>query len=132
MKHREEASVDDFFERLSPEQTAIVLRLREVVLLTVPGVEESVAWGALSYHRPWLGGRVKGAVCQIVVKAGKVRLDFIHGAALSDPDGLLRGDRLSKRFVPIAGCDEARRPEIEDLIRAAASLIPGPSDSPRA
>ena len=128
MKRPHEISVDDFFERLSPEQTAIVLRLREVILRNAAGVEESVAWGGLSYHRPWLGGRVKGAVCQIVTKKGRVRLDFIHGIALPDPNGLLKGDRLSKRYVPIRGPKEANRLEIEALIRAAMRLIPGSSD----
>jgi hypothetical protein len=76
----------------------------------------------LSYHRPDLGGRVKGAVCQIVVKKGQVRLDFIHGIRLADPRGLLQGDRLSKRFVPIGCVADAKAPAVADLIREAGAL----------
>jgi hypothetical protein len=70
------------------------------------------------------GGRVKGAVCQIVVKGGQVRLDFIHGIRLADLCGLLHGDGMSKRFVPIGTIAEAERPEVAALIRKAAALDP--------
>jgi hypothetical protein len=120
-------SVDDFFARLSSEQTCIVLALRQVILRNAPGVEESIAWGGLSYHRPWVGGRVKGAVCQIVTKRGKVRLDFIHGVALPEPHGLLRGDLRSKRFVPIGSPEVARAAEVEALVRSAMRHLPGSS-----
>jgi hypothetical protein len=95
-----------------------------VIHRTVPHAEESLLWGGLSYHRPEIGGRVKGAVCQIGVKRGQVRLDFIHGIRLADPCGLLDGDRKSKRFVSISTIAHAERPEIADLIREAAALDP--------
>jgi hypothetical protein len=78
-----------------------------------------------TYHRPKVGGRVKGAVCQIVVEGDRVRLDFIHGIRLTDPCRLLRGDRISKRFVPIEAAEDAvgaNRPEIVALIVEAAAL----------
>jgi hypothetical protein len=34
----------------------------------------------------------------------------------------LRGDRLSKRYVPIRSVADARRPEIAELIEEAATL----------
>ena len=77
-----------------------------------------------SYHRPWLGGRVKGAVCQIVAKSDQVRLDFIHGTSLFDPQKLLKGDRKAKRFIPIESVAQAKRPAIAMLIRAAAEYDP--------
>ena len=82
-----------YLDTLAPEISPLVLALRDVVRRTVPHAEESLLWGGLSYHRPQVGGRVKGAVCQIVVKRGQVRLDFIHGVRLADPCGLLRQRR---------------------------------------
>jgi hypothetical protein len=114
----------NFLDALPPETRKLVLALRDVVRRTVPHAEESLLWGTLSYHRPQVGGRVKGAVCQIVVKGDKVRLDFIHGIRLADPCGLLQGDRLSKRFVPIGSVADAERPEIAHLMREAAALDP--------
>jgi hypothetical protein len=119
-----QADVKAFLNALSPETKRLVLALRGVVRRAAPGAEESVLWGGLSYHRPEVGGRVKGAVCQVVVKRGRVRLDFIHGVWLADPCGLLQGDRVSKRFLPIGTVADAERPEVADLIRQAAALDP--------
>lgn len=102
----------------------LVLALRNVVRRNVPQAKESPLWGGLSYHRPEVGGRVKGAVCQINFKGGQVRLEFIHGIRLPDPSGLLRGNLISKRFVLIETAADAERPEIGALIRKAATLDP--------
>jgi hypothetical protein len=117
-----QAGVKTFLDDLEPEITELFLTLRNVVRCTVPQAKESVLWGGLSYHRPEAGGRVKGSVCQIGVKHGQVRLDFIHGIRLADPCGLLQGDRKSKRFVPISTIADAERLEIVNLIREAAAL----------
>ena len=119
-----QAELKAFFDTLAPETKPLVLALRDVVRRTVPHAEESLLWGGLSYHRPQVGGRVKGAVCQIVAKGDKVRLDFIHGVRLADPRGLLLGNRVSKRFVPIGSVADAGRREVADLIRDAAALDP--------
>jgi hypothetical protein len=124
-KHRlSPADLTALLTDLPAEAADLVLALRDVVLRAAPQVEESLLWGGLSYHRPEVGGRVKGAVCQIGVKRGQVRLDFIHGIRLADPSGLLQGDRLSKRFIPIDTAADAERPAVAALIREAASLDP--------
>ena len=119
-----EADLKAFLDHLSPEARQLVSALRNVIRRTAPQAEETVLWGGLSYHRPHIGGRVKGAVCQIVVKRREVRLDFIHGIRLADPQGVLQGDGVSKRFIPIRSAADAARPEIAALIRDAASLDP--------
>jgi hypothetical protein len=111
-----------FLASVPPEAREVAVALREVVRRRAPDAEESLLWGGLSYHRPWIGGRVKGAVCQINVVRGEVRLEFIHGVRLDDSRKLLRGDRLSKRYVPIRSVAEARRPEIAELIEEARTL----------
>jgi hypothetical protein len=120
----DEEDLASFFEELPANTRETVFALRNVVRGTVPRAVESLLWGGLSYHRPEVGGRVKGAVCQIVVKGDRVRLDFIHGVRLSDPGCMLQGDRRSKRFVQIATAADANRPEVAALIRAAAALDP--------
>jgi hypothetical protein len=117
-----QADLKAFLDALSPETRQIVFALRNVVRRTVPQAEESVVWGSLSYHRPEVGGRVKGAICQIVVKKDQVRLDFIHGIRLADSGGLLQGQRISKRFVPIETVSDAERPAVTALIREAVAL----------
>ena len=119
-----QADVKAFLDALPFEVRELVLAMRKVVRRTVPQAEESIVWGSLSYHRPEVGGRVKGAVCQIVVKGGQVWLDFIYGIRLADPCGVLQGNQVSKRFVPIGSVADAERPEIAELIREAAELDP--------
>jgi hypothetical protein len=111
-----------FLESLEPTSRDIVTALRDVVRRSVPDAEETILWGGLSYHTPWVGGRVKGAICQIVAKRGEVRLEFIHGVRLADPAGILCGNRLSKRYVPIRHATEAARPEIAQLILEASTI----------
>lgn len=106
----EPANLDDLLDSLPASSRRLALALRRLIRRIVPQAEESVAWGSLSYHRPQVGGRVKGAVCQIVVKGSRVRLDFIHGVRLTDPGGLLQGDRVSKRFVLIEAVADVERP----------------------
>ena len=110
--------------RVPPGARRLVLALRQMIHRTVPQVEETELWGGLSYHRPEVGGRVKGAVCSINFKRDRVRLEFIHGIRLADPSGLLQGHLVSKRFVPIETAAAAERPEVEALVREAAALDP--------
>jgi hypothetical protein len=119
-----QADLKAFLDALCPDTRQVVLALRKVVRRTVPHAEEFLVLGSLSYHRPQVGGRVKGAVCQIVVKGGQVRLGFVHGIRLPDPCGLLQGNRVSKRFIPIRTEADAERPEVAALIREAATLDP--------
>lgn len=117
-----QTGIPAFVARLPVDLRPIVRALRAVVKATVPQTQESVLWGSLSYHRPAVGGRVKGAVCLITAKRGQVRLEFIHGVRLKDPAALLRGERISKRYVPIPTASAAQRPELAALIRAAAEV----------
>jgi hypothetical protein len=122
------AELNEFLDALPPGPRELVLALRDVVLRTVPEAEESLLWGGLSYHRPEVGGRVKGAVCLIGAKRGQVRLDFIHGIRLQDPCGLLQGDLKSKRYIPITTIADAERPGVDALLREAAALDPAEWD----
>jgi len=116
------SEVRRFLASVSPKLRDTVDALRDAVRRVVPDAEETVLWGGLSYHSPWVGGRVKGAICQISVKGSNVRLEFIHGIRLADPDGLLEGDRLSKRYVPVRSVADARRISVARLIREASAV----------
>lgn len=118
------AGVAEFVNGLRPSTREVVQALRRVVLCVAPDSRETVLWGGLSYHRPDVGGRIKGAICQISAKSDRVRLEFIHGVRLTDPRRLLEGDRVSKRYVPVADVRRANDPDLAALVRQAASLIP--------
>jgi len=113
-----------YLEGLPPDVRGVAAALRKIVRQTIPQTEESILWRSLSYHRPHVGGRVKGAVCLIVAKSGRIHLEFIHGVRLADPSRLLQGRLRSKRYIPIHDVGDAMRPEIAALIRNAAALDP--------
>ena len=115
-------TIEEFLDGLSPDSRTIVLALRDVVKRLLPHIKETMLWGALSYHRPDMGGRIKGAVCMITAKHHDVRLEFIHGVRLADPHRLLLGDLKSKRTISIHSVEEANRTSIAALIRAAARV----------
>jgi len=123
----DDREIQGFLAGLDASSRVLVTALRAVIQSAAPGACETLLWGGLSYHRPAVGGRVKGAVCQITAKRGAVRLEFIHGVRLPDPGGLLRGDGVSKRSVTITSARDARRPEIAALVRAASAFVPGGS-----
>lgn len=108
----------------TPEQLAIILKLRELVKLAAPDAEETVIWNSLSYHRPGMGGRVKGAVCLISPRADCVQLGFIHGASLPDPERLLQGRGKAKRFVPIRSLADIKTEALIGLIKGADAYDP--------
>jgi hypothetical protein len=102
----------------------IALELRNLIAAACPQATERILWGGLSYHDPAKGGPVKGAICQIELKKDHVRLGFIHGARLNDPDSLLSGRRLSKRYVLVNSYEDAPWEAISVLIQEAAGLDP--------
>ena len=111
-----------FLRELSPGDRRLVRALRALVRRTIPRCDETMLWGGISYHRPEIGGRVKGSVCLIGAKRGRVEIGFIHGARLNDPQRLLQGTRLSKRFVPIRSASDIEQPGLAQLIRDAAAI----------
>ena len=66
----------------------------------------------------------EGGICQIEIHAEHVRLSFIHGAFLEDPQGLLQGDRIAKRYVRLETYETVPWEALAELIRAAAQFNP--------
>ncbi|MHC5010034.1 MAG: DUF1801 domain-containing protein [Planctomycetota bacterium] len=98
---------------------------RALVLGIAPGLDERIAFGSLSFVKPGAPyGVIGGNVCQVTEKDGILRLAFLHGASLGDPEGLLRGRAKAKRYVEIRTPDDLRRPAISSLVRAALEHEP--------
>ncbi|WP_158305478.1 DUF1801 domain-containing protein [Opitutus terrae] len=110
---------------LPPGQRKIAQALRRLVRETVPSATETVLWRSLSYHRPELRGRIKGAVCLITPKHTCVNLEFIHGARLPDPRRLLRGSGREKRFVQLYEEQTVDWVSLREFVVKAARYEPG-------
>ena len=118
------ADLDSWLGRLPAWQAEQVLWLRALVQRAASGATETLLWGSLSYHRPAVGGRVKGAVCMITPKRGCLHLAFIHGAALPDPHRLLRGSGKAKRHVELTAISVPAESPLTELILAALAYVP--------
>lgn len=123
------ADIAKYLERCPSDLCDLIIELRKVVLKEAPGVAEAIRFHQLCYFKPDQPyGAIGGNVCMIEAKQDHVRLSFIHGASLADPDKLLRGTGKAKRFVEIRTIAEARRPAIRALIRKARAYSPQPPD----
>ena len=118
------AEVERFLAHFPLGLQDIALELRNMLARLCPQATERILWGGLSYHDSAKGGPVRGAICQIELCDDHVRLSFIHGARLEDPQSLLEGDRKSKRYVRIVSYEKVPWEAINGLIQAAADLDP--------
>jgi len=107
-------SFDDYLEDQSPENQAIIRKLRQFVKHVQPGLNEAVKWG----NGCWIGS--KGPVAYVHSEAGYVQFGFFSGSSLKDPKGLLEGKGKYVRHTKVrdpAGIDEQA---LAALLRQAA------------
>lgn len=101
-----------------------VLELRNIIQALAPGVTEVIQRKGFTYYYKERGGPVSAGVCQIALYPDHIRLAFIHGAFLPDPQGLLKGSEQYKRHVVLVSFEEAPWEALSELIRASARFDP--------
>jgi hypothetical protein len=116
--------VETFLKYTPAPLQDIVLELRNVIAGAAPDAVEVVRWGGLSYFHGGRGGVISAGICQIGLQEGYIRLDFIHGAFLSDPKHLLEGHQKAKRFVRIKSYDDAPWDDLKQLIEESSRFDP--------
>ena len=116
-----------FIDRYSPAIAALaraaIARMRE----RLPGAIEMVYdnYNALVVgFGP--GERASEAIFSIVLYPRWVTLFFLQGAALPDPDKLLKGSGKVVRHVVLAAAEDLDQPAIEALIASALQRAPVP------
>jgi hypothetical protein len=102
----------------------IVLEIRNIVASVAPNATEKQHSRGFSYYHKVRGGPVSAGICQIGIFDDHVRLAFIHGAFLEDPEGRLKGKEKAKRYMPIYNYEEAPWDYIRSLIEAHARFDP--------
>jgi hypothetical protein len=102
----------------------VVFELRNIIAAVAPDATEVVRWGGLSYFHEGRGGIVSAGICQIGIEKNHIRLAFIHGAFLPDPQKLLRGTGKAKRYIEIDSYETAPWEYFRELITASAKFDP--------
>lgn len=104
----------------TPEAQDLALRLRALLLETLPGITEKVqpGWGVADYKMEGL----RLGFISIGPQKRWANLYFSDGVDLPDPAGLLTGAGKRMRHVKIRKPEELANPALISLIRAAAGL----------
>jgi len=116
--------VESFLKFTPAPLQDIVLELRNIIAEVASDATEVIQWKGLSYFHEGRGGVVSAGICQIGLHEGYIRLDFIHGAFLSDPKKLLKGNQKAKRFVRIKSYEDAPWDDLKQLIEESSRFDP--------
>jgi hypothetical protein len=131
----DEVPVEVFLERFPPAIRETGLRLRELILIAVPGAVEGVrgGWSWIGYGLP--DRRAKRTFAWIGPERKHIHLGFQNGVLLADPDRLLHGaeERLKQfRYFTFAPEIELEEEVVIDYLRRSADLALLPAAARRA
>jgi hypothetical protein len=116
--------LESYLEHTPAELRDIVLELRNLIASVAPDAAEVRHSRGFTYYDDKRGGPVSAGICQISIYKDHVRLAFIHGAFLPDPQRLLEGERLYKKYVRLTSFDDVPWEYLQRLMLASASLDP--------
>jgi hypothetical protein len=114
---------------LNEAQLSILLEIHNLVAEISPSATVELRHGGIVYYHADKGGPVSAGICQALVKPDHIRLAFIHGALLPDPDHLLEGKTFPKRYVRITDFNQAPWEALKALIKAHSEFDPLHSDN---
>ena len=109
---------------LPQAQIEIVLEIRNIVARLKPEAVERIDRKGITYYDASRGGPVKASICQVFFMPDHVRLAFIHGAFLPDPQHLLQGNCLAKRGMRLDSFEQTPWEAVIELITASAQFDP--------
>lgn len=101
--------------RIAPGQAPIVQLLRSLMEEHAPEAREVLTYGIL-------GWRVRRVIAVLNPTAKEITFAFSRGAAMDDPDGLLRGVGTVSKHVKLRSVDAVDRAALGGLIRQAVAL----------
>lgn len=124
MQHVRFSTVDELLDFLPEDQLAVILPLRDLVLETIPHVEERLSYQVPYYRRHahicflW-----PGAVAWGNKTYEGVRFGFTQGHLLQDEDGYLdKGDRKQVYWKDILSPNEINYDILEQLLMQAQEV----------
>jgi hypothetical protein len=123
--------VERILEFSNQDHKDIVLELRNLVAEIAPDATEVTHSRGLTYYFAKKGGPVSAGICQIGIYPDHIRLAFNHGAFLPDPQGLLEGTCLAKRFMRINSFTLAPWAAIKNLISISSQFDPRTLSQPQ-
>lgn len=117
-------TIEIILQRIDPNLRDIVLELRNIVSELAPDATERIHSKGFSYFYENRGGPVSAGICQIVIKKDHIQLAFIHGAFLPDPDKLLEGAPMYKKYIRIPSFELTPWNAMKEMIAASCRFDP--------
>jgi len=113
------------FQHLSQDFQDVILEIHGIVAAVNPQATERLDRSGVTYFDANRGGPVTAGICQVLLREDHLRLSFIHGALMPDPQHLLvKEGRLAKRYLVIKSYDTAPWEQIKVLIEAHNQFDP--------
>ncbi|HEV8601521.1 MAG TPA: DUF1801 domain-containing protein [Patescibacteria group bacterium] len=114
MSHRIPRSkqVDNYIRKLDPKQKKIVQNLRELILETLPEVQEEYKWNT-PYYQP---------VCYIASHGDHVNLGFCFGGLLPKSK-TMKGEGKLMRHIKIKKLSDIKKRDFAKLMRESLLLF---------
>lgn len=109
--------IKEYLADLTPKTKELVLKLRKLILATVPDLVEGVSWGNLSYQT-----QKKRYVCAISPHKAHVNLHFWRGREMQDPENLLQGTGKKLMHVKIEKLGDINEDAVKALVKEALEL----------
>lgn len=116
-----EKNIDDFLSNYSDEVFTSALKLREIILATLPGITEQLDLPARMIAYCY-GQKYAELICVIIPSKKGLKLGFNRGSKLPDPDHLLEGSGKISRYVVIQSEKDIRPAAIKRLLVNALKL----------
>ena len=93
--------------------------VRELILDTLPNVEEYMKWGVPTYRLP------KGTpLCYLYGGRDHVNIGFILGAQLQDQEGLLQGEgKKDSRHMHLSSPKDIKEAAIQKFLEDSVKLV---------
>ena len=110
---------DELLAITSLSQRPVMKRLREIVLAIHPDTCEVVRLGDRAATYGVGPKKMSEGYAYLLPYEAWVNLGFYKGADLPDPKGLLEGTGAKMRHVKIRSLEEAERPAVRALLKAA-------------
>jgi hypothetical protein len=105
--------VDAYLKKKAHPMNAGINRVREIILNTHPGIEETIKWNSPTFL-------YKGNMASYFMNArAHVSLMFHKGATIRDKSGLLQGDGKEGRVAKFSSLKEieSRKKDLEAVVK---------------
>jgi hypothetical protein len=115
MSEGKRIDIGEYLSKFEPEPSALAKEMRQVILDTLPGLDEVIKWGHLVYE----GERM---ICSIMVHKKHINLQIWRGNEIEDPRNLLEGTGKSMRHVKVHSPEEMKDDYFKFLLEKAIEL----------